>query len=452
MQRAEWLTDKYIMAMLWVYPLFVGFRGYRAITEAKEGFAVVATGLWLAGILLFLLLGLLRGERPQPQLRSSHVALSLFLLAAAISSLASPFEEVPLMGLDFDGLILLVLYGVIFFGVSAFGRPQRKYIWAMAAAVTAGNLIALLQILGGNPLKFYPGSFTYAGRFEQYNGAFLGTMGNIGMLGQYLCIVTPTIAVFGLKSKNPWERALLLLSALFSLVILALSEAEAAYVGALAAALLGPIVLLPTKKQRRIALIVVAALVLLGLLVAFFWPGESGTIWELSRILHGDIRDEFGSSRVEIWRRCLELFPERPLLGAGLGTFSMRADIHWSRYVEAIGDYRYAGVDDTHNLYLGYLMDIGLLGLACYLGLIACSVLTWRKRRFDSPYAAAFGLSMTAALVQDFFCVNICIVAPMMWVVWGLLEGREADTPLPAEEAPPEEMSAEESADAAETE
>ncbi len=435
LDRAKWLTDKFILTMLWVFPLFTGFRGYLAITEAKEGFFVVATGLWLAGLLLMLGLGLLRGERYRPQLRPAHLAMSFFLLLCSFSALNSPFWEVTLVGADFDGLLIRVLYGVIFFGVSALGRPQRKYIWVMAAAVTVCNIVACLQRLGLNPLGLFPGELNYYDKFEAYNSAFLGTMGNVGILGQYLCIVTPVIAIYALRSKNPRERALLLACALLCLVTLAFSLAEGAYMGMLAAVLLGPAMLLAEKRQRRRALLGAAALVLLGLVLAFFWPGQSGTLWELSRVLHGDIRDSFGSSRVQIWRRCLELWKENPWLGGGPGTFSLRADIEWSRYVEAIGDYRRATVRNAHNAYLGYLTDVGLLGLGCYLALIVCSVFTWRQRRFDGPFYEALGLSLLAALAQDFFCVNLCLVSPMMWVLWGLLESPEASpaASLPAE-------------------
>ncbi len=432
LDRAKWLTDKFILAMLWVFPLFTGFRGYLAITEAKEGFFVVATGLWLAGIVLMLVLGLLRGERYRPQLRPAHVALAFFLMISSFSALRSPWWEVTLVGADFDGLLIPVFYGAIFFGVSALGRLRRKYIWVMAAAVTVGNVIACIQRLGLNPLGFFPGELNYYDKFQAYNSAFLGTMGNVGILGQYLCIVTPTLAVYALRSREPRERALLLGCVCLCLLTLGFSLAEGAYMGMLAAMLLGPVMLLPEKRQRKRALVLVLVLVLLGLLLAFFWPGESGTLWELSRVLHGDIRDEFGSSRVQIWRRCLELWKEHPWLGGGPGTFSLRVNIEWSRYVEAIGDYRHATVRNAHNAYLGYLTTVGLLGLGCYLALIGCSGLSWRQRRFDGPFYGALGLSLLAALVQDFFCVNLSLVTPMMWVLWGLLESpAEALTEAP---------------------
>lgn len=425
LDRAKWLTDKFILSMLWFFPLFTGFQGYDAITEAKQGFFTIATCLWLAGVLLMLLIALLRGEKLGLRLRPAHYALTAFLLIAAFSALLSPRWELTLLGTRYDGLVTLVLYGGIFWGVSLLGEPKRKYIWAMAGAVTLCNILCVIQLLGRNPLSFYPDGTNYYDKFQAYNSSFLGTIGNTGLLGQYLCIVTPVIGVYGLKSKNPLEKGLLLACAAFCLVITAFSLAEAAYMGVLALVLIGVPVMLPKKKQRRRAAMAAAALVLAGLIVVYFWPGDSGTVWELSRILHGDVQDSFGSSRVQIWRRCLELFRERPWLGGGIGTFAERAGITWSRYVEAIGDYRYASVTNAHNAYLGYLTDTGLLGLLAYVTLIVCSMQSWLRRRFDGAYYGALGCSLLCALVQDFFCLNLCLVTPMMWVLWGLLESPE---------------------------
>lgn len=429
LKRAQWLTDKYILVMLFAFPLFTGLQGYGAITQAKERFFTLATLFWLAAVLVFLALALLRREKLGFAARPAHLAAAGFVLWAAVSALYSPWWDTALKGLRYDGLLTQVLYVMIFFGVSLLGRPRKSYVWAMAAAVTLSNIMALLQLLGLDPLGFYPEGTNYYDKYGAYNSAFLGTIGNVGLLGQYLCIVTPVLTVFGLRSEKKWEKYLLLAMALLCLVIAAFSQAEAAYMGLMACVLVGVPVMLPEKKARKRAAFVMLALVLLGLVTAFFWPGESGTLWELSRILHGDIRDSFGSSRVQIWRRALELFTERPLLGGGPGTFGLRADIVWERFVPEINDVRTASVTNTHNSYLGYLVDLGLPGLQLYLVLIACSAATWLRRRFDGPYYGALGCAMLCALVQDFFCLNLCLVTPMMWVLWGLLESGDAQAP-----------------------
>lgn len=424
-ERAQWLTDKYIMAMLCAFPLFTGFQGYGAITAAKEGFFALATGLWLAGVLLMLLIAGLKREPMDLVLRPAHFAVTAFMLWAALSALASPWWETALLGTRFDGLVTQVLYGMIFLGVSLLGKPRRKYIWALAAAVTVSNVIALLQLMGLDPFGFYPDGTNYYDKFGAYNSAFLGTVGNVGLVGQYLCLATPVLVIFGLRSEERREKLLLWAAALLCQIVLVFSQAEAAYVGALGGVLVAVPLMLPKAESRKKAALAAGGLVLLGLIVAFFWPGDSGTLWELSRVLHGDIRDEFGSRRVQIWRAALDLVKERPLLGGGPGTFGERVDIVWERYVEAIRDVRRAAVTNTHNLYIGYLVNHGIPGLLAYLSILACSGVTWLRRRFEDPYAAAFGCALLCACIQDFFCLNVCLVTPLMWVLWGLLESKE---------------------------
>lgn len=83
--------------------------------------------------------------------------------------------------------------------------------------------------------------------------------------------------------------------------------------------------------------------------------------------MQGNIKDSFGSSRILIWRKSLELVPERMLLGGGPGTLSLRLDVNFSRFVEETGQTLSSSVDNAHNDYLGILVNTGLLSLAAYL-------------------------------------------------------------------------------------
>lgn len=431
-ERARWLTDKYIYFMLAVFPLFWG-GGYQNITEPKALLFYGATALWLVGVLALCVWAAVRHERFRIVLRPIHWAMAAFLLLAAISAMLSPWWQNSLLGAPstngkprYDGFATLVCYGTLFFGVSLLGRPRRSYIWVMAGAAVLCCFVAVVQLLGGDPLGLYPEGTNYYDKYGAYSGAFLGTIGNVGLLGQYLCIVMPATLVYGLRAKTLWERLYLLGASALFFVVLLFSQAEAAYVGVLAGVLICVPLMLPSKRSRRIAGLCSAAVVAAGLIVLWFWPGQSGTIWEASRVLHGDIRDEFGSRRVEIWRNALALVPERPWFGGGPGTFGERVDISWSRYVEEIGSIRRAVVSNAHNIYIAYLVNNGILGLAAYLSCIGCSAVTWLRERSGSEWIGAVGCSLLCCMVQDFFCVALCLAAPVMWLLWALMEAPDA--------------------------
>lgn len=427
-ERARWLTDKYIYFMLAVFPLFWG-GGYQNITEPKALLFYGATALWLAGVLALCVWAAVRHERIRIVLRPIHWAMAAFLLLAAISAMLSPWWQNSLLGAPstngkprYDGFATLVCYGALFFGVSLLGRPKRSYIWVMAGAAVLCCFVAVVQLLGGDPLGLYPEGTNYYDKYGAYSGAFLGTIGNVGLLGQYLCIVMPATLVYGLRAKALWERLYLLGASALFFVVLLFSQAEAAYVGVLAGVLICVPLMLPSKRARRIAGLCSLAVVAAGVVVLWFWPGQSGTIWEASRVLHGDIRDEFGSRRVEIWRNALALVPERPWFGGGPGTFGERVDISWSRYVEEIGSIRRAVVSNAHNIYIAYLVNNGILGLAAYLSCMGCSAVTWLRGRSSSEWIGAIGCSLLCCMVQDFFCVALCLAAPVMWLLWALME------------------------------
>lgn len=171
---------------------------------------------------------------------------------------------------------------------------------------------------------------------------------------------------------------------------------------------------------RRLFVAVEAILIAAGLAVVYFWPWQSGTLYELSSLLHGHIDDSFGSSRIAIWKNVLALFPERPLLGGGPDTLALRLDMHFSRYVPETGKTLSVYVDNAHNEYLGLLVNTGALSLAAYL---ACMGLTLKRLVTGraGQLVTALGLGLICYWIQAFFGLGLCITAPLMWIFWGMV-------------------------------
>ena len=127
-----------------------------------------------------------------------------------------------------------------------------------------------------------------------------------------------------------------------------------------------------------------------------------------------------GSSRILIWRECLRLFPERPLLGGGPDTLALRVDVHFSRFVEETGKTLRSGVDNAHNEYLGCLINTGLAGLAAYLCLLFMGARSWLKKS-GKPLTCALGLGCLCYCVQGFFALGLPLVSPLFWLSLALL-------------------------------
>ena len=416
LDRARWVTDKYILVMLGLFPVVWGSEGYGNITQTKFWFFLAATGLWLLAVLALGVTAAVKGESFRPPVRPAHIAMAVFLASGAVSAAASEYGLQCLVGLGrYDGYLITLLYGLIFFGVSWLGSPNRGHAWALGFSVLACSAVCWLQLAGLDPFGLYPEGTNYYDKYVAFNGAFLGTIGNAGLVSAFLCLGVPFLGSFALLSERGRDR-LLLIPAVLGLGILLLCDIDAGVLALGAGVLVGVPVLLRGKKARRLAAGVSGGVTALGLGAVYFWPGESGVLYEFSQVLHGRLADEFGSHRGQIWKRCWELFRERPWLGGGPGTGAARFDIVWH------GELRSTAVDNAHNVYLGYLVNMGLVAALSYVAAAACSFVTWLRRRDEGALYAALGCGVLCFMVQDFFGLGLCLTEPILFVAWGLLE------------------------------
>jgi hypothetical protein len=482
LRLARFATDKYILLMLLVFPLFTGLEGYSRITASKFAFFAAATGLWL-----LCLAACAAGRRRIGRcfLTPALGGILAFLLAACISALFSPYGVKVLVGAGrFGGLLTLLLYGCAAIGAAKLAIPRFSYIICLSLSVTTCCVVAILQLLGGNPLQLFPAGLCYYDAHILYDGEFLGTIGNADLLSAFLCMALPLflstyisvggstvwlllpaglgLFVLAVSGVSGGAVALLTVSAvmvpllaveqrrfsrtLFALCIMAIALSAALafhadydgrsieismHFGRLPlstlgiAALLAPAALLtgkarafpPPAKLRRVLLITELFIFLLCLGLVYYRPWGNGTVYELSRVLHGEIRDSFGSSRIRIWKAVLALIPERPLLGGGPDTLALRLHVVFSRLVPETGRTLTVSVDNAHCEYLGILADLGILGLISYLAAMAASVFS--KDRWRTQHAP-LGLGLLGYWAQSFFGLGLCLVAPVMWILWGL--------------------------------
>ena len=421
--KARWLTDKYISLMLLVFPLWTGTEGYAAITRGKFLFFAVLSALYLA---LLLPCALLVGEKPRRARLPQWFALA-FMAAACLSAALSPYGRAVILGASrYDGLLTLLLYGGIFLGVSAFGEWKKYYVYLLAVSASICSLVAIPQLLGGNPFGLYPGELTYFDANVRYTGEFLGTIGNTNLLAAFYCLCIPLFIWHALTHRALRDRLVLAAAALCLGVLIASRVASGAVALAAAAVVLMPYYVNYTSHSRKKALIAagcMAALCLAALAAVYFYGGGSGTLHELSEVLHGHVEDSYGSSRVGIWRECLRLFGESPVTGGGPDTLVLRTDMTFSRYVEETGSTLSTHVDNAHCEILGYLVNLGLLGALPYVALCAGSL-----RRFFRGCAPAAGGALCCYYVQSLFGLGLCIVVPLVWIYMGLVcSGKELE-------------------------
>lgn len=386
--RCEWLTDKYILGLLVLFPLFTGFHGYANLTAAKFWLYTGVTALWALGIAACLCTGArLFAKKPGAFFYLTCAFLVWNLVSAAL-------------------------------GIARWGRKKIIYVRVFGASVFLCCAVALWQIAGGNPLGLYPNGWRFADAGTLYSGMYLGTVGNTLILGSVLSLAVPVLVYTAVKKRG--YDLLLLLPAAMALYVLYRSECSSAWV-----ALPGSCALMLPKltrgRRRRYILAAEGALALTVLLAVYFYPGQSGTLYEASRLLHGEADASFGSHRVEIWREVCALIAQRPVFGGGPGTAAARLHIEFTRFVPETGRTLGTYVTNAHNEYLGYAMNLGWPGLALYLGMVG--VTFFRPR--ENGESAAWLWGAAAYWMQAFFALGLVVSAPLLWLAWGLVPAPE---------------------------
>lgn len=475
---SERITDVYLITMLLLFPLFFGFSGYGNVTLSKFVFLLAATGLWLAALIVAAALR----RAVLPRLSPVRWAALAGAGIAVLSSLFSGDPGRSFVGAGrYDGLLSTLVYTLIFLGVSAFARPKLLHARAFALSVSLCLLVAIIQLGGGNPLGLYPRGWTFFDHGIQYSGVYLGTIGNTNILDAVLCLALPLFAGLYIAMDRreflvPAALAVPVLlkaggdGAYLSLLVIALAGpillmtdpgrirralrlaalllfaaalarwwqpspgaplrfvyASAAGWLVLAAAVCGTLSFLPQpgsfSPAQRALRVFFAALagvcVVAGLIVVLCWKESSGTVYELKCILHGEIDDSFGSSRIRIWRACLALVPARPLLGQGPGMLAAKLDIQFARYVPETGETLRSYADNAHNVYLAALVNTGILGLAALLAQLALAGKEAAKRLGD-PLRLSLALGLLCAAVHGFFGLGLCLSQPLFWLCLGL--------------------------------
>ena len=478
----ERITDVYLITMLLLFPLFFGFSGYSQITLSKFVFLLAATGLWLAALAWAALLR--RAEKPFRH--PAQIAVLAAAGVSILSWLCCGALKTSFLGAGrFDGLLSALVYALIFLGVSAFSRPKALHFRAFALSVSLVMLISLLQLAGRNPLHLYPRDLGFYDHGIRYSGVYLGTIGNTNILDAIACLALPlffslyvceidwfcivpvilSVPVLwkaggdGLKLSllltalavppllftdlRRIRRALLALAQLLLAAALgalwqpgsetplrfAFSPLPAALIAAAAVCAALSFCPLPARVSpseptlRRFFALLSGAALAAGVLAVLLIPWKSGTLYEMREMLRGHAEDSFGSSRIRIWRGCLALIPDRPLLGRGPGMLAAYLDVAFSRYVPETGETLRSYADNAHNVYLGVLVNTGALGLAAHLAALGLAAAEGARRRRGGLFLS-LGLGLLCASFHAFFGLGLCLSEPLFWLALGCLCAR----------------------------
>lgn len=420
------VTSVYVALIFSFYLLFFDKNGLAAISSAKFVCYYALTLLYIAAVLfLFALHGIrkkLRWSEIQSDLKETPIAawlILLYLVFTVISALLSDDSTVWRGGVRHEGTLTISLYCLSFLLVSRFFRPARWQLYLFAAATTAFCGICVLQMLNVNIFGLYP-LFDAKPSCADFIGAFIGTIGNIDFTASFLCIAIPLLwcSILRLKDK---QRFFLFVPLLLCLIVLLKINVAAGYVGVFAGTLLSVPVILPCRKKTRVILwIAVSTLLVAAILAVYFCKFPQKELRQLHNILHGRIKDSYGSGRIFIWRRTLQAVPEHLWFGTGADTM-IHAAFARQEILDANGAVQYVKVfDAAHNEYLTILFHQGIFALLAYLSALGVTFVQWVKMAKENAVAAIAGTAVLCYCLQAFFSISQLITSPFFWCAFAV--------------------------------
>ena len=362
----------------------------------------------LAGGLLVLswLASRLTDDEQRRELTRDHPALVAVAIATAgWVTMSAVWAEIPSasLGAALRWIPNLALLAIVY---AAVRRPAHVY-WIYVLFVIGAFLSALAGALTGT---VDPGD---AGRLT-------GSGVNPNGLGELLAVAV----IFGgalaaCRDVSGLPRAVALSSAGVALILLLLTASRGALLGLMAALLLAPLIVGP---GRRIAALVLALLAFgcASTYLAAYAPPET--------VAHLFSSDASGSGRTDVWKVGWRMVEANAIVGVGAENFG-NSTIH---YLLEPGTIPYSEfiVDEqkvAHNVYLQVVAELGIVGLALFLGILALSLGAALKaarsfartgERSLELLTRALLLALTAILVSEFFGSGL--YSKQMWVLLGM--------------------------------
>jgi O-antigen ligase len=385
--------------------LFFFFLPFQFALSPKEGLDLAVVRIVVPLLILgWLLFGLLRRRVFLPD-NLSVFFLSGFLLVASLSVLWSENRGFALRKelFLFSFLPLLFVLSSVFEEKKVLQtRVLESFVYGAFLSACSGILFFLSQFLFGvekifafltdNILPFFLGE-AFARSVAEHpsllvniSGATVlrasGVFPDPHMFAFYLGMASPIALAFALLALSKKKKRMWFV--IFATILFAdlLSFSRGGYVGLLAG---GALFLFVSGAFNRFSgRKRIGVLFLVPFLAVAVFSSPFGARF-LSSFSHAD-----GSNveRLRLWEEALTHIGEQPFFGVGLGNYPLLVKPSAS-YREPI----YA-----HNLYLDIAVEVGLVGLSFFLGMIILSgtrLFLWWKRNKDDWLA----LSLLAALV-----------------------------------------------------
>ncbi|RJQ34190.1 hypothetical protein C4556_03070 [Candidatus Parcubacteria bacterium] len=326
-----------------------------------------------------------------------------------------------------DGLLTLTAAVLFFYLILLYA--DKDFLRRLLTAVAwVGSLVALYAVLQWLQLTF---GVNIPLITDETRGRVGSTLGNAAFLAAYLGLTFfATLSVVSeywrAMRHAPWTAKVLFSGAALQLLAIFLTATRGGILAFVLIGLLITVYLAWRGEGRRRTYArggLAAALLVAALFVGFREQIAQVPIAPLQRIASISLEDVTVSSRLFVWENVGREALKQPITGVG----AEHVDILFNRVYDpsAIVEQWF---DRSHNAYLDYFVQYGILGFLLYFALVASLAWTsWRlwQKRGEQPLGdlkATYGLYILLAVLvyamQNFFVFDTSMT---LWLLLALL-------------------------------
>ena len=309
----------------------------------------------------------------------------------------------------FAGMVLknslfdqMLFFLVFFYGLRS-NEDALLLLKVLLLAWAVSHVFAVLDATG----MFHVGTIEQRG-----DGRVQGLIGESNQYGAFVALSLPAIVALIMVTRGVW-RLFWIAATIVTAATLLMTVSRGAFVGTIFAVLCGMWLFRRYMPARTLAMWVGGGLAALVLVVAVVTAVGFDDLIYQRVIVHSGSLDltEQSSGRTEIWATLLEVMFRTPItLLTGFG---------WESY--ATFPFRWA----THNHYLQYFFNLGLIGLVCSVLLLVVPVRTANAAATYAspevrPMLIGFGVGTIAVATAVFF-VNLYLPWIYYWSYAGIV-------------------------------
>jgi putative inorganic carbon (HCO3(-)) transporter len=312
-----------------------------------------------------------------------------------------------------------ITYGLGILALSLRWVTLKGLLQSIALSAIIPITLGTVQLLSGTGIT----TFDVAHRIY-------GTFAHPNVFAFYLCTIVLVLAIL-YRQLPAHQRPYTIIASVGILTLILFTYTRAAW----AAVLIGILIfglLQHTKKTLQWCLY---GLVFIALLIPFdyYLRSTSGRslqeIQLVSRMVSLSDSNESASWRLSVLKESLPIAYERPLLGYGYGTFPFVWDIKKDI------SHRYDDSSEAHNDYLRILIELGIIGLLCFVLLLYRTAINYksiqRPTNLLSPqdryihHIRVVAILTYAAVSLSDNMLNHTAVAWILWLLFGALKAYE---------------------------